>query len=50
MACTEDVMAQETVFLTNLQAVQGFELDDVEPKLHLLNEKGQVIILLATTE
>lgn len=50
MACAEDVMAQETIFLTNLQAVQGYKLDDVEPKLHLLNDKGQVIILLATAE
>ncbi len=50
MACAEDVMAQETVFLTNLQAVKSYKLDDVEPKLHLLNEKGQVIILLATAQ
>lgn len=49
MACAEDVMAQETVFLTNLQAVAGFKIDTVEPKLHLLNNKGQVIILLATS-
>lgn len=46
MACAEEVMAQETVFLTNLQAVAGYKLDDVEPQLHLLNSKGQVIILL----
>ena len=39
-------MAQETVFLTNLQAVAGYKIDDVEPQLHLLNEKGQGIILL----
>jgi heat shock protein HslJ len=45
-ACAEDVMAQETVFLTNLQAVAGYKLDNVEPQLHLLNGKGQVIILL----
>jgi heat shock protein HslJ len=45
-ACAEDVMAQETVFLTNLQAVAGYKLDNVEPQLHLLNDKGQVIILL----
>jgi heat shock protein HslJ len=46
MACAEEVMAQETVFLTNLQAVAGYKIDDVEPQLHLLNEKGQGIILL----
>lgn len=46
MMCAEDVMAQETVFLTNLQAVAGYKLDDVEPQLHLLNSKGQAIILL----
>lgn len=47
-ACAGDVMAQETVFLTNLQAVAGYKLDNVEPQLHLLNGKGQVIILLKT--
>jgi hypothetical protein len=41
-------MAQETVFLNNLQAVQGYKLDTVEPRLHLLNDKGQAIILLKT--
>lgn len=46
MMCAEEVMAQETVFLTNLQAVAGFTIFDVEPQLHLLNDKGQVIILL----
>jgi len=46
MACAEEVMAQETVSLTNLQAVAGYKLDNVEPQLHLLNGKGQVIILL----
>ncbi len=46
MMCDEAVMAQETVFLTNLQAVAGFTIFDVEPQLHLLNDKGQVIILL----
>lgn len=46
MACAEEVMAQETVFLTNLQAVAGYSIDDVAPQLHLLNEKGQAIILL----
>jgi len=46
MACAEEVMAQETVFLTNLQAVAGYKIDDLEPPLHLLNDKGQVIILL----
>jgi heat shock protein HslJ len=46
MMCAEEVMAQETVFLTNLQAVAGFKIDEVEPQLHLLNDKGQVIILL----
>jgi heat shock protein HslJ len=46
MACAEDVMAQETVFLTNLQAVAGYKLENVEPQLHLLNGRGQVIILL----
>jgi heat shock protein HslJ len=46
MACADDVMAQETVFLTNLQAVAGYKIDSVEPQLHLLNDKGQVIILL----
>jgi heat shock protein HslJ len=45
-ACAEDVMSQETVFLTNLQAVAGYKLDNVEPQLHLLNGKGQVIVLL----
>jgi hypothetical protein len=38
--------SEETVFLTNLQAVAGFKIDEVEPQLHLLNDKGQVIILL----
>lgn len=46
MACAEEVMAQETVFLTNLQAVAGYKIDEVEPQLHLLNDIGQVIILL----
>ncbi len=46
MACAAEVMAQETVFLTNLQAVAGYKIDEVEPQLHLLNDKGQVIILL----
>jgi heat shock protein HslJ len=46
MMCAEEVMAQETVFLANLQAVAGFKIDEVEPQLHLLNDKGQVIILL----
>lgn len=46
MACAEEVMAQETVFLDNLQAVAGFKLDDAAPQLHLLNDKGQAIILL----
>lgn len=46
MMCDEAVMAQETVFLTNLQAVAGFTLFDEEPQLHLLNDKSQVIILL----
>lgn len=46
MMCAEAVMAQETVFVTNLQAVAGFKIDEVESQLHLLNDKGQVIILL----
>lgn len=46
MMCDEEVTAQETVFLTNLQAVAGFTIFDAEPQLHLLNDKGQVIILL----
>jgi heat shock protein HslJ len=46
MMCAENVMAQEQVFLTNLQAVASYKLDSAEPQLHLLNSKGQVIILL----
>jgi heat shock protein HslJ len=46
MMCAEDVMAQETVFLTNLQAVKGYKLEENGQKLHLLNDKGQVTILL----
>ena len=46
MACAEDVMGQEQVYLTLLQQVAGFTIDDVEPRLHLLNDKGQAIVLL----
>ncbi len=40
------IMEQEAVFLNLLQLVKAFKLSDVEPQLHLLNDKGQVIILL----
>ncbi len=40
------IMEQEAVFLNLLQLVKAYKLSDVEPQLHLLNDKGQVIILL----
>lgn len=46
MACAEEIMAQEKVFFDNLAAVASYKLDDVAPQLHLLNSKGQVIVLL----
>jgi hypothetical protein len=39
-------MGQEQVYLTLLQQVAGYTIDDVEPQLHLLNDKGQAIVLL----
>ena len=45
MMCAEDVMAQETAFLANLQAAKGYKLEENGQKLHLLNDKGQVTIL-----
>ena len=45
MACPADVMAQETVFLSNLQAAKGYKLQDNGQQLHLLNDKGQVTII-----
>lgn len=45
MMCAENVMAQESVFLTNLQAVKGYKLQENGQQLHLLNDKGQVTII-----
>ena len=45
MACPADVMAQETVFLSDLQAAKGYKLQENGQQLHLLNDKGQVTII-----
>jgi putative lipoprotein len=46
MACAPDVMAQEAVFLANLKAAKGYKLQHNGQQLHLLNDKGQVTIIL----
>ena len=40
----EGVMEQETVFMSLMQAATGYKLDGGQ--LHILNEKGQLVILL----
>lgn len=50
MACPEAVMAQEARFIAALEQARGWQLDAAQGKLSLLDDQGQVLMVLARHE
>lgn len=50
MACPEAVMAQEAKFIAALEQARGWQLDAAQGKLSLLDDQGQVLMVLTRHE